>query len=278
MKLIVESGSSKTTWYLLTNSADGSTQCLTAGINPFFQKTSDIIETLKNEFVLDKEQISAIYFYGAGITDQSKKDELFGVLSNFFGITNIQIESDLLAAARSLCGDQEGIAAILGTGSNSCYYDGKNVAQHVSPLGYILGDEGSGAVLGRLLVADVLKNQFPQSLTKLFYETHNTTKSEVMEHVYRKPFPNRYLAGFTRFMLENIHEEKIANIISGSFASFFVRNIAQYPQSRKLDVHFTGSVAWYFSGLLKEAALKEGFSIGRITQNPMNDLLAYHKK
>ncbi len=278
MKLIVDSGSSKTTWYLLTNTADGSTQCLTAGINPFFQKTSDIIKTLKNEYILEKELISAIYFYGAGITDQSKKDELYGVLSGFFGLTKIHIESDLLAAARSLCGNEEGIAAILGTGSNSCYYDGEKVTLHVSPLGYILGDEGSGAVMGRLLVADVLKNQFPQSLTKHFYEKHNTTKSEVMEHVYRKPFPNRYLASFTKFMLENIHEEKIANIISGSFTSFFNRNIAQYPQSRKLPVQFTGSVAWHFSDLLKDAASKAGFSVGRITQNPMHDLLAYHKK
>ncbi len=278
MKLIVDSGSSKTTWYLLTNTADGSTQCLTAGINPFFQKTSDIIKTLKNEYILEKELISAIYFYGAGITDQSKKDELYGVLSDFFGLTKIHIESDLLAAARSLCGNEEGIAAILGTGSNSCYYDGEKVTLHVSPLGYILGDEGSGAVMGRLLVADVLKNQFPQSLTKHFYEKHNTTKSEVMEHVYRKPFPNRYLASFTKFMLENIHEEKIANIISGSFTSFFNRNIAQYPQSRKLPVQFTGSVAWHFSDLLKDAASKAGFSVGRITQNPMHDLLAYHKK
>ncbi len=278
MKLIVDSGSSKTIWYLLTDSADGSTQCITAGINPFFQQTADIVKTLKDEFILEKDLVSAIHFYGAGVTDQSKKDELYGVLSDFFGITNIYIESDLLAAARSLCGNNEGIAAILGTGSNSCYYDGIQVAQHVSPLGYILGDEGSGAVMGKLLVSDILKKQFPQRLIKLFFETHGTTHSEVMENVYRKPFPNRYLATFTKFLLEHIHEEEIENLVIDSLSSFFTRNIAQYPKARKLPVHFTGSVAWHFAAQLRESAAKSGFAVGKITQNPMNDLLDYHKK
>ena len=278
MKLIVDSGSSKTNWYLLTISTDDSTHCMTAGINPFFQKPAEIFRTLESEFVLDKELITSIYFYGAGVTDQSKKEELLGVLSNFFGVTEIHIESDLMAAARSLCGNNEGIAAILGTGSNSCHYDGQAIIHHVSPLGYILGDEGSGAVLGRLLVSDILKNQFPQSLNKLFFETHNTTQAEVMENVYRKPFPNRYLARFTKFILNNIHHESMKTLVTDSFSSFFKRNIAQYSQSRRLPVHFTGSVAWYFSEQLKASAAKNGFSVGRITQNPMKDLLEFHKK
>ncbi len=278
MKLIADSGSSKTSWYLLTNSSDGSTQCLTAGINPYFQQADDIIKTLKNEFILDKQLISAIYYYGAGITDKSKKDMLYGVLNSFFGLENIFIESDLMAAAQSLCGNDEGIAAILGTGSNSCYFDGKKIAKHVSPLGYILGDEGSGAVMGRLLVSDILKKQFPQRLIKLFFDTHNTTHGEVMENVYRKPFPNRYLARFTKFLLDNIHEEEIEKLVNDSLTSFFIRNIAQYSHAQRLPVHFTGSVAWYFSAQLRESAAKSGFVIGKITQNPMNDLLEYHKK
>lgn len=278
MKLIADSGSSKTQWYLLTDSADGSVQCLTAGINPFFQQPADILKTLDDEFILDKRLVSSIYYYGAGITDQSKKDTLFGVLNSFFEIGDIFIESDLMGAAKSLCGDEEGIAAILGTGSNSCYYDGKQIVHNVSPLGYILGDEGSGAVLGRTLIADLLKNQVPKSLSALFFETHQTTPAIIMEHVYRKPFPNRYLAQFTRFMLENIHEESISAIVINSFKRFFTRNIAQYPKSNRLPVNFTGSIAWYFAPFLKEAAKKTGFVTGKITQAPMDDLLVYHKK
>ncbi len=278
MKLIVDSGSTSARWHLLTDRADGSTQCRTAGINPFFQTVSDIRNTLEKEFTLDKTGVSSVYFYGAGITDEGKKRELQKALNEFFNVDLIFVESDLTAAARSLCGNSEGIAAILGTGSNSCYYDGSKVVHNVSPLGYILGDEGSGAVLGRTLVSDILKNQFPQNLTKLFFETHNTTKSEILEHVYRKPFPNRYLAGFTKFLLKNIHEEVVTDLITDAFEKFFKRNVAQYPQAKSLDIHFTGSIAWYFSDLLKRAADRTGFRTGLITMDPVERLLAFHNR
>lgn len=278
MKLIADSGSTNTRWHLLTNTADGSMNCRTAGINPFFQTISDIKNTLENEFVLDKSGVSSVYFYGAGITDESKKRLLQKALNEFFNVDLIFVESDLMAAARALCGEREGIAAILGTGSNSCYYDGSRIVQNVSPLGYILGDEGSGAVLGRTLVADILKNQFPQNLTKRFFETYNTNKAEILENVYKKPFPNRYLAGYTKFLLSNIHEEAVIDLIVDGFEKFFKRNIEQYPQARKHKIHFTGSVAWYFSDLLKVAAAKSGFETGVITIDPMERLLAYHEK
>ncbi|MFO7874648.1 MAG: ATPase [Bacteroidales bacterium] len=277
MKLIADTGSTKTNWYLLANASADSTQCATAGINPFFQTPADIINTLEDEFTLDKHRVTVIYYYGAGITNQSKKDQLYDVLHRFFGIDEIHIESDLMAAARSLCGDKEGIAAILGTGSNSCYFDGRTIVHNVSPLGYILGDEGSGAVLGRTLVSDILKNQFPKHLSDLFFETYQTTHSEVMEHVYRKPFPNRYLAQFTTFLLDHIHQEKIKELVTENFIRFFNRNIAQYPQSSRLPVHFTGSIAWHFAPMVKEAAAQTGYTTGRITQSPMQDLLDYHK-
>jgi len=276
MKLIADSGSTSTRWHLVTDSTDGSTQCLTAGINPFFQNESEIVDCLKNEFILDKSKITSIFFYGAGVAGESQKNVLKSALNQHFALEKIFVESDLMAAAQSLCGRNEGIAAILGTGSNSCYYNGKEIVQHVSPLGYILGDEGSGAVLGKSLMADILKNQFPQSLTKLFFDTYKTTKSEILEHVYKKPFPNRYLAQFTRFMLDNCHEEEIKKLVTGSFVSFFKRNIQQYPQSHRLPVNFTGSVAWYFSAFLKDAAASTGFRVGKVTKNPMDGLLAYH--
>lgn len=278
MKLIADSGSTNTSWHLITETDNGTAQCTTAGINPYFQTVSEIKQTLDNEFALDKRGVGSIYFYGAGITDDNKKAELLRALGDFFEIDTIFVESDLMAAARALCGNKEGIAAIIGTGSNSCYYDGKKVVQNVSPLGYILGDEGSGAVLGRTLVSDILKNQFPQSLTKQFFETYKTTKAEILENVYKKPFPNRYLAGYTKFLLNNIHEEVIKNLVIDGFMKFFKRNIEQYPQAKKHKIHFTGSVAFHFSDLLQKAALKQGYKTGTITADPMERLLAFHKK
>ncbi len=278
MKLIADSGSTSTRWHLVTDTKDGSTQCLTAGINPFFQTDGEIVKCLEEEFILDKSKVTSIYFYGAGITGESQKNVLKSALNQLFNVDMIFVESDLMAAAQSLCGRKEGIAGILGTGSNSCYYDGKEIVQHVSPLGYILGDEGSGAVLGKTLIADILKNQFPQRLTKLFFKTYKTTKSEILEHVYKRPFPNRYLAQFTRFLLDNCHEEEVKMLLTNNFISFFKRNIQQYPQSHRLPVNFTGSVAWYFSAFLKDAAARNGFRIGKITKNPMDGLLAFHKE
>ncbi len=278
MKLIADSGSTKTSWHLVTASKRTQTDCETAGINPFFQHSSDIIKTLTTEFTLPTDEVSSVYFYGAGAANPTKKDELFHALRSFFSIDTIYIESDLLAAAHSLCGQKPGIAAIMGTGSNSCYYNGKQITQNVSPLGYILGDEGSGAVLGRRLLSDIMKNQFPQHLIKLFFDTYQESPADILEQVYRKPFPNRYMATFTRFLSANMHESAVRKLLLDSFESFFTRNINQYESSRELPVHFTGSIAWYFATILKEAAANTGFSVGNISRNPMEGLIKYHEQ
>ncbi len=277
MKLIADSGSTKTSWHLFADSNVVKTDCETAGINPFFQQSSEIVTTLKNEFTLDVRGITSIFFYGAGAANDAKKQELRNALRVFFGIENILIESDLLAAAQSLCGTSAGIAAIMGTGSNSCFYDGNTIGQNVSPLGYILGDEGSGAVLGRKLLSDVLKNQLPQSLIKLFFETYSFSPAEIIENIYRKPYPNRFMAGFTRFLSTHKQEPALQHLIKSSFQEFFRRNISQYHHATELPVHFTGSIAWYFSDILQEAAKAEGFRVGNITCNPMEGLIKYHE-
>jgi glucosamine kinase len=277
MKLIADSGSTKTSWHLLADSGIVETDCNTSGINPFFQHSSEIVKTLQEEFTLSAEAISSVYFYGAGAANDIKKKELYTALYDFFGIDEIFIASDLLAAAHSLCGSEPGIAAILGTGANSCYYDGEKILQNVSPLGYILGDEGSGAVLGRNLLADVLKNQLPHSLIKLFFETFPLTPSEIIENVYRKPFPNRFMANFTKFLASNIQEPFLHELVLKSFKQFFIRNISQYDQASELPVHFTGSIAWNFRDILSEAAQSTGFLTGTISCNPMDGLISYHK-
>ncbi|TVQ14401.1 MAG: ATPase [Bacteroidetes bacterium] len=278
MKLIADSGSTKTSWHLISDSVTTQTDCETAGINPFFQQSSDIVKTLATEFSIPVQGLDSIYFYGAGAANEAKKQELFNALQEYFKTETIIVESDLLAAAHSLCGNQPGIAAIMGTGSNSCYYDGTKIVANVSPLGYILGDEGSGAVLGRKLLSEILKNQFPQHLIKLFFETCSETPAQIMENVYRKPFPNRYMARFTRFLSANIQEEAVHNLVLNSFVEFYQRNIKQYSQAGNLPVHFTGSIAWHFREVLKEAAEKTGFSMGKVCQHPMEGLISYHRQ
>jgi glucosamine kinase len=277
MKLIADSGSTNTSWHLFADSGIVETDCKTSGINPFFQHSSEIVKTLQEEFTLSANPISSVCFYGAGAANEVKKNELHNALQEYFGINEIFIASDLLAAAHSLCGKEPGIAAILGTGSNSCYYDGEKIVHNVSPLGYVLGDEGSDAVLGRKLLADVLKNQLPQSLIKLFFKTYPLTPAEIIENIYRKPFPNRFMANFTRFLASNIQEPFLHELVLKSFKQFFIRNISQYDKASELPVHFTGSIAWNFRDILSEAAQSTGFLIGTISCNPMDGLISYHK-
>jgi glucosamine kinase len=277
MKLVADSGSTKTTWFLFADSGIVETSCETSGINPFYQQSSEIVKTLRDEYTMSAEGIDSLYFYGAGAAGEARKNELRTALEAFFEVKNLHIESDLLAAARSLCGTSPGIAAIMGTGSNSCYYDGQQIVHNVSPLGYVLGDEGSGAVLGKKLLSDVLKNQLPEHLIKAFFETYGLSQAEIMDRIYRKPFPNRFMAGFTPFLSAHIHESSLHELVLKSFREFFIRNISQFPQASEYPVHFTGSIARYFSNILKEAAQLQGFTVGNIVQAPMEGLIRYHR-
>lgn len=275
MKLIADSGSTKTNWSLFDDKKIET--CQTAGMNPYHQDKKAMITTLKNEFTL-KSHPDSIFFYGAGFDDQRKKNIITDVLTKFFNTKNINIESDLMAAARSLCQDKEGIACILGTGSNSCHYDGKNIINHVPSLGYILGDEGSGSVLGIKLISDIFKNQAPEHITKLFFQVYPLTQIQILENLYKKPFPNRFAASFTKFIHENLHEEYMVRIVKNGFYNFFSRNIFQYSGIKSLPVHFTGSIAYYFKDILQEIASDFKIKIGTITQSPVLGLIEYHKK
>ena len=276
MILIADSGSTKTAWRLVDKSIEPVASCTTAGINPMYQDEEAIVKTLQQEFTLTIEASSDIFFYGAGCISHDINHIVAGALKRFFNTQSPAVDTDLLGAARSLCGKSEGIACILGTGSNSCYYNGREIAANVSPLGYILGDEGSGAVMGRKFIADLLKNQLPESVAAAFFDTFKFSRQQIMEQVYKKPFPNRFLAQFTGFIHSNLNETALRNLVTTSFAEFFSRNVSQYPRARQLPVHFTGSVAYHFSKLLHETAEKVGYSIGNITENPMDGLIRYH--
>jgi len=276
MHLIADSGSTKTHWCLI----DGKViikEVFTKGINPFYQEQKDIEIDIEAHLIptMTDYTIDKISFYGAGCSFPEKKLIVSGALTQYFKQSIIEIESDLTGAARSLFGRTAGIACILGTGSNSCYYNGKDIIENVSPLGFILGDEGSGAVLSKKLVSDCLKKQIPADIAEKFMTKYSLTPPIVLENVYKKPFPNRYLAQFTPFLSENINEPAILNIVSSGFREFFKRNLAQYPGG--LTVGFIGSVAYHLQKILRDVAAEENFIISKIDKSPVAGLISYHQ-
>lgn len=277
MILIADSGSTKTDWCVVENGTP--TQRIgTKGLNPFFQSEEDIQQELSHSLLpqLPEEKLDAIFFYGAGCTPE-KAPILRRAIADSLPVTgNIKIHSDMLAAARGLCGHEAGIACVLGTGSNSCYYDGNEIVNNISPLGFILGDEGSGAVLGKLLVGDMLKNQLPAALKEEFMKQFDLTAAEIIDRVYRQPFPNRFLASLSPFMVQHLEEPAIHSLVLNSFIAFLRRNVMQYDY-RKHPVHFIGSIAYCYKHILEEAAAETGISLGKILRSPMEGLIQYHQ-
>lgn len=274
--LVADSGSTKTHWILFKDEKKTG-PFTTPGINPFYQDTVNIVNTIRP--VLEKEVIvqpEKIFFYGAGCGNQ-KQDIVIRALKEVFPASEVFVGSDLLGAARALCKNNSGIACILGTGSNSCYYDGKEIVSHISPLGYILGDEGSGAVLGKKLISDILKNQLPEVVSTRFFDAYHLDVNSILDSAYKQPFPNRYLAQFSKFMSANIDIPEIENIVLESFEEFITRNIMQYEQVRTTGIYFTGSVAYCFRDQLIRSLGKFGLKPSLITRAPLEDLIIYHR-
>lgn len=276
MILVVDSGSTKTEWKVLDNGTCGNS-LFTAGINPYFLSSEEIYHLLNVELgTLSSIRPDKIYFYGTGCNSETKNNIVREALHRFFNSSDIFVGSDLLGAAKSLCQDKPGIACIIGTGSNSCYYDGKEIVSNVPPLGYILGDEGGGAVLGRKLISAVLKKQVPQEVIDCFFETYHLTTSEILENVYMKPFPNRFLGHFAKFISEHMDIPQFEEIINSSFDEFIKRNVNQYPEAGNLPVNFTGSIAFHFKTNLKKILKRNNLLPGIITLSPMENLVTYH--
>ena len=275
MYSIFDSGSTKTE--MLLKGENRNETFLFPGINPFYQTEEEIVALLKehiNEEVPTRK-VERLFFYGAGCSFPEKKAIVRNALGKIFTEAEIVVENDLLAASRALFQNERGIACILGTGANSCLYDGKQIVQNVSPLGFILGDEGSGANIGKRFVADCLKGLMPQPLQEAFFTKMQTTAQAVMDNVYKKPFPNRYLASLCRFIYGYRETPYVQELVKDCFSDFFERNILQYPaQNEKLG--FVGSIAHYFEKELTEVAESYGFSISIILKQPMEGLNQYH--
>ena len=274
--LIADSGSTKTDWCLITENQ--SIQISTPGINPFFQNEQEIKQLLCEE-LLPKIQVSPInhiHFFGAGCIGKSACNLLYRPLHELFYTSDIEIASDLLGTARSLCGNRSGIACILGTGSNSCLYDGKNITRNIPPLGFILGDEGSGNSLGKRLISDCLKGILPTGITQQFLNKYHLTQADILQSVYQESFPNRYLASFTPFLSENIQVPEIRQLVEECFRAFFERNLQLY-NIPNAEVHFTGSIAWHFKEILHRLSKQYGFIIKNITRRPIEGLIRYYE-
>ena len=278
MILIADRGSTKTDWCVVEN-GQPIQQISTKGINPFFQSEEEISNEIATSLLpqLKTNALDAVYFYGAGCGFPDKIAMVHRAITKHLQIKReVEVNTDMLAVAHGLCQHEAGIACIMGTGSNSCYYDGKQIVSNVSPLGFILGDEGSGAVLGKLLVGDILKNQMTPELKEKFLKQFGLTPADIIDHVYRKPFPNRFLASLSPFLAQNIDEPCIHALVLGSFKSFLKRNVMQYENFRNSKVHFIGSVAFYYKTILAEAAQEMNIQLGTIIKSPMEGLIKYH--
>lgn len=275
MILVAESGSTKTTWALL-DKGDSRSHLFTEGINPYFQTSDKILELLKRFFSEYQGSTESVHFYGAGCTEE-KIPIVEKAIKQFFKGAYVEVKSDLWAAARALGKNSECIIGILGTGSNSCYYNGKEIVKNVSPLGYILGDEGSGAVMGRKLLSDVLKHQLDIETIAKFNKVYKLSSAEIIERVYRQIYPNRFMASFAPFLKENIDNIKIKNIVLESFREYVERNLMQYEKVNKLPIHFTGSIAFIFQNILEEVFEEYGLHLGSICKQPIDGLVNFHK-
>ncbi|MCX6337746.1 MAG: N-acetylglucosamine kinase [Bacteroidetes bacterium] len=276
VKLIADSGATKCEWCLIT---DGKKKTiLTQGISPYFLEEAQIVTILNKSLIpkLKEVIIEEVFFYGTGLSNANNALVVKKVLKILFKKAKIVIETDLTAAARALCGKNKGIACILGTGSNSCYYDGKKIQKNSPGVGYILGDEGSGAYLGKKVIQHFLYNTFDEEIMTRFEKRFMTSPVEILEKVYKQPLANRYLASFAIFLAENRGHYMIENIIEDGLNDFFFTHIYKYKESWTHSINFIGSIAFGFKDVLQDLCKTYELELGRVLKTPMKGLIEYH--
>lgn len=277
LKLIADGGATKAEW-CLTGQGKNKT-IFTQGVSPYFLNTHQIEEVLRKELWpgLENAQVSEIFFYGTGCANPVNAESVKNAIGAIFTKTKkIEVTHDLMGAARALCGKSKGIAANLGTGSFCCYFNGEVIIKQRPGIGYILGDEGSGAYLGKKVIQYYLYETFDDVLRSKFDAKYATNRSEILDQVYKKPFPNRYLASYAMFLAENRGHYMIENIIEDGLNDFFFNHLDKYPETRSMPVHFTGSIAHGFKDVLQELCTKYEMELGKVLKNPMEGLIEYH--
>lgn len=278
MIIIADGGSTKTNWCLL-NEAGQKVYFNTEGYNPYFSDTDYIIDSLRKSIPVDiaVDKVDEVYYYGAGVHNEEKANIVKDALKMHFNNAEVFVGHDLLAAARALLGNQPGFAAILGTGTNTCIYDGKDISLNIDSLAYILGDEGSGCYIGKKLLSDYLRGYMPTEVSEVFYETYKLSHDEIMDNIYSKPLPNRFCASFSKFVYDNpVNIEYSRNIVKTSFTDFFENLVIHYPDYKNYTFNCIGSVAYNFRNVLEELANHYGMKVGKIMRSPIDDLVKYH--
>jgi glucosamine kinase len=278
MLLIADSGSTKTSWRLVDKNKKIE-HFNTEGLNPYFKSHGEIMEEIRTNLIphFGKDaKVSTIYFYGAGCSSEEKCALVKDALLVCFPDSHVTVSHDILAAARASCGNSEGIVCILGTGSNSCHYDGKKIVSVIGGLGYILGDDGSGAHMGKTLLAAYLDHALPDDLRKDFDTTFRLSKEEIDKRVYEKPLANRFLASFSRFIGERKDHPYLAEMIENCLDTFIVKHVCRYPNFNSKPVHFVGSIAHSYMDVLKKVTLKRSIIVGKVLPYPVEELTLYH--
>ena len=282
MILLADSGSTKTTWALIDKQrtvASGYTQ----GFSPSFQSAETMSSIMREELqsdilALQNQENLQVFFYGTGCSTPGKISLMQCALADIFLNASITVNHDLYAAAIALCGNTEGIACILGTGSNSCHFDGHSIQENFLSLGYFFGDQGSGAHMGKTLLQYYLEDRLPQPLQVQFSGLDFFNKEYILEQVYKKPMPQRFLASYSRILAENMGDPFIQKLIKQCFTEFFIHQVEKYSVHNKTAIHFVGSIAVHFKTLLIEVMEERNLKLGKIIQDPMEGLIAYHGK
>ena len=277
MILIAESGSTKTDWVLVNDNKE-ITMFKTMGFNPFFHSSEFIAEEILNnkEFYEASKNVDKLYFYGAGCSSDEMNNIVKLGLNKIYPNSAVIVDHDLLACALSTYQGEPSISCILGTGSNSCYFDGKVLREEVPAIAYVLGDEGSGSFYGKKLLRDYLYNQLPESISKDFESQFGNAKADIFENVYMKPHANVYLASFMKFINRHYHHEYVVNMIQHGMNEFMKIHVCCYPEHKSVKTHFIGSISKIFEKELIQAAKNNGVILGEIIQKPVDNLVNYH--
>lgn len=278
MIIIADGGSTKTNWCLLDD-AGKKIYFNTEGYNPYFVGTDYILSSMKKGLPQDLpySKITEVNYYGAGVHNAEKADIVIDAMKQIFPEAAIHVGHDLIAAARALLGDKPGFAAILGTGTNTCLYDGQDIIQNISSAAYILGDEGSGCYIGKKLLTDYIRGYMPEDVRAVFWETFKITPDEVMDNVYTKPLANRFCASFSKFVYDcSVNIGYSRGIVVNAFDDFFRNLVTRYPDYQKYSFNCIGSVGYNFRNVLEDKAREYGMPFGRIVRSPIDDLVQYH--
>ncbi|MFI5451957.1 N-acetylglucosamine kinase [Pedobacter sp. UC225_61] len=275
MILVADSGSSKTDW--MAYSPNHTIKFSTQGINPYFVNAQDVVKILaKNKDISAyANMMKEVYFFGAGCSSPDKHEIISNGLSTFFPNAFISVDHDLIGSAYATCGDKKGLTCILGTGSNISYYDGTSVHAGNHGLGYVLGDEGSGTYFGRKVLVSYLYKRMPEELSKAFAKTFNVDKESVITNIYQKPFPNSYLAAFSRFMADHKEHSFIQQILKDGFQEFIDTNVKDYKAYKTLECNFVGSIAFYYQDELRAVFAENAIKVGKILQKPIEGIFEY---